>query len=107
MRALLAARDMPAERRRAAALDRRHHLELAEAHMACIGLPPCRSMAAEDIRDLQSRARHGRRASGGRLNPLLELGRDMLQRAHHLLDRLGGDAGIERRGVELGVTEQS
>jgi hypothetical protein len=53
MRAVLAARDMAAEGRRAAALDRRHHLELAEAHMAGIGLTPCRSMAAEDIRHLQ------------------------------------------------------
>jgi hypothetical protein len=30
--------------------------------MAGIGLPPRRSMAAEDIRDLQRRARHARRA---------------------------------------------
>src|SRR5215218_10912721 len=44
-------------------------------------------------------------ASAGRPD-LLELDRDMLQRAHDLADRLGGDAGIERRGVELGVTEQ-
>ena len=70
VRALLAARDMSAERRRAAALDRRHHLQLAEAHMAGIGLTPRRSMAAEDIRDLQRRARHARRASGGRLASL-------------------------------------
>src|SRR5207245_1665301 len=57
---VLAARDMAAESCRAAALDRRHHLELAEAHMAGIGLTPCRTMVAEDIRDLQRRARHGR-----------------------------------------------
>src|SRR5215471_8815014 len=44
---VLAARDMTAERCRAAVLDRRHHLELAEAHMAGIGLTPCRDMAAE------------------------------------------------------------
>src|SRR5262245_23008813 len=37
---VLAARDMTAERCRAAVLDRRHHLELAEAHMAGIGLAP-------------------------------------------------------------------
>src|SRR5438132_547620 len=37
---------------------------------------------------------------------LPELERDVLQRAHDLADRLGGDAGIERRGVEPGVTEQ-
>src|SRR6266436_10367871 len=36
---------------------------------------------------------------------LAELERDVLQRAHDLADRLGGDAGIERGGVELGVTE--
>src|SRR6266852_5028641 len=36
-----------------AVLDRRHHLELAEADMAGIGLAPCRSVAAQDIRDLQ------------------------------------------------------
>jgi hypothetical protein len=67
MRAVLAARDMAAEGRRTAALDRRHHLELAEAHMAGIGLAPCRSMVAEDIRNLQPWTRHPRRASGGRL----------------------------------------
>ena len=33
-RLVLAARDMAAERRRAAALDRAHHLQLVEAHMA-------------------------------------------------------------------------
>src|ERR1700704_723674 len=32
--------------------------------------------------------------------------RDAVERAHDLLDRLGGDARVERRGVELGVPEQ-
>jgi len=49
-------------------------------------------MVAEDIRDLHSRARHGRRALRGRSN-LLELERDVLQRADDLLDRLGGHPG--------------
>jgi hypothetical protein len=31
----------------------------------------------------------------------------VLQRAHDLADRLGGHAGIERRGVELGVRPSS
>src|SRR5260370_29501225 len=62
---VLAARDMAAERCRAAVLDRRHHLELAEAHMAGISLTPCRSMAAEDLRDLQLWSCHLRRALGG------------------------------------------
>lgn len=52
-----------------------------------------------------SKAGRDTRASAGRPD-LLELERDMLQRAHDLADRLGGDAGIERRGVELSVTEQ-
>src|SRR5713101_4424218 len=53
VRAVLAAHDMAAESHRAAALDRRHHLQLAETDVTCIGLPPCRAMVAEDIRDLQ------------------------------------------------------
>ena len=31
----------------------------------------------------------------------------MLQRAHDLLDRLGGNPRIERRAVKLGMTEQN
>ena len=58
--AVLAARDMAAESCRAAVLDCRHHLQLLEADMAGIGSAPCRSTVAEDIRDLQSRARHKR-----------------------------------------------
>jgi hypothetical protein len=46
-----------------------------------------------------------RAASAGRPN-LLELEGDVLQRAHDLADRLGSDAGIERRRVEPGMTEQ-
>ena len=56
-----AARDMPAERRRAAVLDRRHHLQLVEAHMAGVGLTPRRSVTAEDVRDLESWVSHNRR----------------------------------------------
>ena len=73
--------------------------------MAGVGLTPCRSMAAENIRDLQNRARHARRALGWRGR--FELQRDMLQRAHDLTDRLGGDPRIERRACEAGVAEQS
>ena len=57
---------MAAELCRAAVLDRRHHLELLKADMAGIDLTPCRSMAAEDIRDLQLRTGHCRgRYAGG------------------------------------------
>ena len=103
--AVLAARDVAAERRGAAALDRRHHLQLVKADMAGIGLAPCRTTVAENIRDLQRRARHARRASAG-WSHLLELHRNVLQRAHDLTDRLGGDARIERGRVELGMSKQ-
>jgi hypothetical protein len=58
--ALLTARNMAAERRGTAALDRRHHLELAEADMAGMGPAPCRAVAAENVRDLQRWTRHER-----------------------------------------------
>src|SRR6185312_8173089 len=44
----------------------------------------------------------GRRASGGRAH----LGEQQVERAGDLADRLEGDTGIERRGVELLVPEQ-
>jgi hypothetical protein len=65
MGAVLAARDMAAEGRRAAALDRRHDLQLAKAQVAGVGLAPRRSVVAKDIRDLQSRANHVRRVYAG------------------------------------------
>src|SRR5258708_5013761 len=61
--------------------------------------PRKRSAALSDRRDTKSRA------LSRRLDPL-ELTGDMLQRTHDLLDRLGGDARVERRGVELGMTKQ-
>jgi hypothetical protein len=51
---VLAARDMPAERRRAAALDRSHHFHLVEADVAAVGVTPSGTVVAEDIRDLQT-----------------------------------------------------
>ena len=66
MGAVFAARDMTAERRGAAVLDRRHHFQLAEAHMAGVGLTPSRAVVAEDIRDLQGETHPEKRASGGR-----------------------------------------
>src|SRR6516162_116235 len=55
---ILAALDMPAERGRAALLDRRHDLELTQAHMPGIGSAPVGSMAMKDVCDLQPRAAH-------------------------------------------------
>jgi hypothetical protein len=59
--AVLTARDMSAEHGGAAALDCTHHLQLAETDMAGIGAAPCGAVVAENIRNLQLRARHGRR----------------------------------------------
>src|SRR5258706_308959 len=125
---VLAARDMPAERCRAAVLDRRHHPErlskgeLAEADMAGVGLAPRLAMAAEDIRNLQLWTCQECRALGGRLSlglvlslplgrvfGLVLLGpqrRETVERAHDLADRVGGDARVERRRLEFGVTQQ-
>ena len=50
--AVLAARNVAAERRRAAALDCTHHLQLAEAHVPAVGVTPSGAVVAEDVRDL-------------------------------------------------------
>ena len=60
-RCILNMSDVAAERRRAAALDCTHYLQLVEAHMTAVGLPPGGTVIAEDVRDLQSRSNHGRR----------------------------------------------
>src|SRR5215469_15790456 len=49
---------MPTEGGRTALLDRRHNLELTEAHMPGIGSAPVGSMAIKDVGDLQLRAAH-------------------------------------------------
>ena len=99
---VLAARDMPAERRRAATLDRRHHLQLAEADMAGVGLTPRRSVAAEDIRDLQSGTHHAGRALGRRLGPLGGQQRETIERTDDRADHVGRDLRVECRRVDLG-----
>src|SRR5882724_10431220 len=62
-----------------------------------------------DIRNLQLWTCQERRALGGWHVLGLFLGlvllgpqrRQTIQRAHDLTDRVGGDAGVERRGIEL------
>src|ERR1700687_2148537 len=87
MRAVLAARDMPAERRCAAALDGCHHLQLVAADVTGMGLPPCRSVIAEDIRDLQRWSSHSRRryrAGGSSISRCARLWRRARRRASGL-----------------------
>ena len=100
-----AARDVPAESRRAAALDRAHHLELAKAHMPGMGAAPRRSVIAEDVRDLQPWTGHDDLALRGRLMLRSQQG-EPIERAHDGADRGGGDTGVERSGLEFGMPEQ-
>src|SRR5712672_4002806 len=89
VQAVLAAHDMAAESRRAAALDRRHHLQLAKADVTVISFTPSGPMVAEDIRDLQSGTSHDRRGLCRRL--LLRCQRnEPIQRAHDRADHAGG-----------------
>jgi hypothetical protein len=91
--------------------------------MAGVGLAPRRSMAAEDIRNLQPWTLQQRRASGwrldlglvvrlllGRVFGLTLLGpqrREAIERAHDLADRVGGDARVERCRLQLGMSERT
>jgi hypothetical protein len=74
-RCILAARNMPAERRRATALDRTHHLQLIEADVSAVGLTPSRAVIAEDVRDLQSWSSHSRPCYGTGCSSLSRLAR--------------------------------
>jgi hypothetical protein len=58
MGAVLSAHDVAAEHRRAAGFDGRHYAQLAKAQMTSLTRAIRRTEAAEDIRDLQHRARH-------------------------------------------------
>ena len=58
VRAVLAALDVAAEHGGATGLDRRHDLQLGEAHVTGVGLPPRRPMGAKDVGDLEERPRH-------------------------------------------------
>ena len=61
---------VPTQRRTAATLDGRHHLELTETDVALMGLAPDVTMVAENVRDLQRRMRHARLSSVLLLHPV-------------------------------------
>src|SRR5271165_3381653 len=73
--------------------------------MAGVGLAPGCPVAAEDVRNLKRRTRHDRRRLIRRFSPLLKK-RKPVERAHHLADRGGGHARVERGRVKLGVSQQ-
>ena len=58
VRAIVAALDVSAECCGATGLDRRHRLQLGEAHVTGVGLAPRRAMGAKDVGDLEGRPRH-------------------------------------------------
>jgi len=113
--AVLAAHDVAAEGRGAAALDRRHDLQLLKAHVTGVGLAPRRSVLAEDVRDLQRWTRHRRRGSGGRLTtplglvpgcgPLRRFGWSLALCLSGWLGLSTGE-GFLRRLVDLGVVSK-
>ena len=79
-----------------------------------LSLPPSRPVRTKDIRDLQGETSHEKRASGGRFGlggasrrDLGQVQTEPLQRTRHVADRVDGDAGIERGGFQLGVSERS
>ena len=105
MSAVLAARDMAAKLGRAAGFDGGHCFQLTEAQMPGVGLAPGGPVAAEDLRNLKHRPRHGRWRLRPRIAPLLKQ-RKPVQGTHHLADRACGHARIECRGVELGMAQR-
>jgi hypothetical protein len=86
--------------------------------MAGVGPAPRRSMAAEDIRKLQPWTLQQRPALGGRLDLglvgrvfgvvlLWAQRREAIERADDLADRVGGDAGVERRRLQLRMSKRT
>src|SRR5687768_17850570 len=73
--------------------------------MPGIGVAPRRSVVAEDVRAVQPWTGYDDLALPGRLM-LRSQQREPVERAHDRTDRGGGDTGVERGGLELGVPEQ-
>src|SRR6516225_3294296 len=110
-RRVLAARDISAERRRATALDRSHHLQLVEAHVPAVGLTPSRTVIAENVRDFQSWSSHGRGLRRRRLlgvspHTLAARPAQAIEWALDLGNYPGRNAGIAGRRLQLLVSEQ-
>ena len=93
--AVFTAQQVTTERGTAAALNGRHHLQLAETQMPGTGITPRRSMVAEDVRDLQAATRR----SGG-------WQRQVFQRTGHLAERAGCHVAVACGGLQLAVTQQ-
>src|SRR5262245_30649014 len=103
---VLATRDIPAERRGAADLDRTHDIQLCMTHVAAVGLTPSGAEAAADLRDVQGWTVHVYR----RLLRRVLLGgerRELIERAQHIAQNLARDVRVAGRRVEFGMAEQN
>ena len=75
--------------------------------MAGVGLTPRRSVAAEDIRDLQSGTHPAGRTLGRRLGPVDGQQRETMKRGQVTAqDHVGRDLRVERRRVDLGIATE-
>jgi hypothetical protein len=74
--------------------------------VTAVGMAPRGPVVAEDIRDLQSWTGHVGPLRW-RLVLVRHQRREPVERAHDLTDDVGGHLGVARRGVELGMSEQS
>jgi hypothetical protein len=119
-RSVLAARNMAAERRRPAALDRTHDLHLAEADVPRVGATPRGAVVAEDVRNLQRWTLHDPRplrrrltlaTSSGPLTWVLgrRLGKlpQLVERARDAGDHAGRNTRVARCRLQLVVSERT
>ena len=92
-----AVQHMPAQCRGAALFDGGHDLQLTQAQVAMLSVSPS---AARGLRKMSATSSAGRR-HGSSLQGL-----QGLERTDHLAQNIGGDLGIQRRGLQFLVTEQ-
>jgi len=72
--------------------------------MTAVGVTPCGPVVAEDVRDLQSWPGQGNRVL--RRSALPRQGQ-MVERTGDRSQQIGGDLGIARGRIELGVSERT
>ena len=76
--------------------------------MTAIGVTPSGAVVAEDIRDLQGWATHeGPALCRGLLRRPLLRQRQVLERASHRAQHVGGDVGIAGGGVQLRMAQRT
>jgi len=97
-----ASHDMPTEDSGSASLNGGHHLQLRKVQMPGMITAIGRPMGAEYVRDLQFGMGHWDPDLPGASLPAHQ----QIERAGHILDRLGRHLGIDRRRFQLGMAQQ-